>query len=270
VRYQHSRNEKGASYQRVILAAAQWAGGKGEAVRILSEGERRAVALAACLAELMTREDKSGVVLDDPVSSLDHRRRRVVAARLATLASERQVIVFTHDLVFLHMLSIAAEGMKVPVTWREVRSSPTGCGQCRDKPPTMAMGIKALIGELKERQQRCVAHHAAGQMAEYEGLLTNTYGLLREAWERAVEELLFNQVVMRFDHRVQTLRLKKVDITAADLAEIDAGMTVCSTWLAGHALAQAVNEPLPEPAELLAEIARLEKFTAEMRKRGRS
>lgn len=271
VRYCHSRNEKGTSYQRVILDAAPWAERAGTPIRVLSEGERRAVALAAFLAELAAREDRSGVVLDDPVSSLDHERRRVVATRLVQLAQERQVVVFTHDLVFLHMLRTAAGEAGIAVTDREVRRNWTACGVCREKPPVKAMGIRSLVGELKERQQGCAASHRAGQMDEYEVQLANAYGLLREGWERAVEELLLNQTVMRFDHRVQTQRLKYLcDITETDLAEIDAGMTVCSKWLPGHALAPAMNEPLPEPAELLSEIQRLESFVQAMRRRGRS
>ena len=271
VKYCHARNEKGTSFQRVVLNEAAWVQRTGGPVRVLSEGERRAVALAAFLAELGTREDRSGVVLDDPVSSLDHERRRIVAARLARLASERQVVVFTHDLVFLHMLRSAAHEAGAPVTDREVRKNGAVCGVCRDKAPVKAMSIKALVGELKERHQGCAATHGAGDVESYEGQLANTFGLLREAWERAVEELLLNGTVMRFDHRVQTQRLKHVhDITPEDLAQVDAGMTVCSKWLPGHALAQAMNEPLPAPEELLAEIQRLEGFVQAMRKRGRS
>ena len=271
VKYRHSRNEKGTSYQRVILEAASWAERNCGPVRVLSEGERRAVALAAFLAELATREDRSGVVLDDPVSSLDHERRHIVAKRLVSLAAERQVVVFTHDLVFLHMLKAASDEAGVGVTDREVRRTSTSSGVCRDKPPVKAMRIKLLVGELKERHQSCATAHSAGSMDDYEAQLTNTFGLLREGWERAVEELLLNQAVMRFDHRVQTQRLKNLhDITQADLDEIEAGMTVCSKWLPGHALAPAMNEPLPEPGDLLAEIQRLEGFVQAMRKRGRS
>ena len=46
---------------------------------VLSEGERRAVALAFFLAEVGVSEHGGGVVLDDPVSSLDHARRSYVA-----------------------------------------------------------------------------------------------------------------------------------------------------------------------------------------------
>ena len=271
VKYRHSRNEKGTSYQRVAIEAAPWAEKASSPVLVLSEGERRAVALAAFLAEVTSREDRSGVVLDDPVSSLDHERRHAVAKRLVELASDRQVIIFTHDLVFLHMLKTAADEAGIGVTDREVRRTVAASGLCRDKPPAKAMRIKALVGELKERQQRCATAHNAGKEEEYETQLANTFGLLREGWERAVEELLLNQAVTRFDYRVQTNRLRILhDITEADLAEIDAGMSVCSKWLPGHSLAPAINDPLPSPDELLAEILRLESFMKAMRKRGRS
>ncbi|WP_211293045.1 AAA family ATPase, partial [Xanthomonas cucurbitae] len=67
---------------------------------ILSEGEQRAVAIGAFLAEIGLNGGKGGIVFDDPVSSLDHRRRERVAKRLAIEAAQRQVIVFTHDIYF--------------------------------------------------------------------------------------------------------------------------------------------------------------------------
>ena len=40
------------------------------------------------------------VIFDDPVSSLDHLRVGEVARRIADLASDHQVVVFTHDIFF--------------------------------------------------------------------------------------------------------------------------------------------------------------------------
>jgi ABC-type sulfate/molybdate transport systems ATPase subunit len=99
--------------------------------------------------------DKSTVVLDDPVSSLDHERRNIVAHRLAECARDRQVIFFTHDLVFVHMLKAAAGKHGVGVTDREIRRVGTTAGYCRNKTPAKAMTVKALVGELKAHQQEC-------------------------------------------------------------------------------------------------------------------
>jgi wobble nucleotide-excising tRNase len=60
---------------------------------VLSEGELRCLAIAAFLAELETAEGTSGIVLDDPISSLDHVHREKIAARLAKEALSRQVLL---------------------------------------------------------------------------------------------------------------------------------------------------------------------------------
>jgi hypothetical protein len=62
---------------------------------ILSEGEQRAVALADFLTEVGLNQDNVGIILDDPVTSLDHDRKEIIAARLVQEAKKRQVIIFT-------------------------------------------------------------------------------------------------------------------------------------------------------------------------------
>ncbi len=64
---------------------------------IASEGEQRAIALACFLAELGQNPDRSTLIFDDPVSSLDQHNRKRIARRLVEEAVIRQVIVFTHD-----------------------------------------------------------------------------------------------------------------------------------------------------------------------------
>ena len=88
---------------------------------ILSEGERTCVGLAGLLAELDTTENRSGIILDEPVSSLDHNYRERIARHLAEEAKNRQVVVFTHDVVFLFLLERYAGSKEVafqPVTLR--------------------------------------------------------------------------------------------------------------------------------------------------------
>ncbi|EQD44074.1 hypothetical protein B1A_15236, partial [mine drainage metagenome] len=78
-------------------------------VDIASEGEQRCIALAAFLSELSQASHQSALVFDDPVSSLDHWHREKIAERLVAEAKKRQVIVFTHDVVFLNDLSSFSE-----------------------------------------------------------------------------------------------------------------------------------------------------------------
>jgi energy-coupling factor transporter ATP-binding protein EcfA2 len=57
---------------------------------VLSEGEQTALGLAGFFTEVALDSSESTIVLDDPVSSLDHVRRGNVAQRLAEFAQERQ------------------------------------------------------------------------------------------------------------------------------------------------------------------------------------
>ncbi|MHC4146409.1 MAG: AAA family ATPase, partial [Planctomycetota bacterium] len=80
---------------------------------VLSEGEQRAIAIGSFLAELHLSGHRGGIVFDDPVSSLDHHWRRRVARRLVEEAKNRQVIVLTHDTVFLGELRDEIEQQNV-------------------------------------------------------------------------------------------------------------------------------------------------------------
>ena len=71
---------------------------------VSSERAVAALSLAALLPELTTASSRSAIIFDDPVSSLDHTWRERIARRLVAEASKRQVIVFTHDLLFLRLL----------------------------------------------------------------------------------------------------------------------------------------------------------------------
>ena len=90
---------------------------------VFSEGERTALGLAACITEAHLDGSKSAFILDDPVTSLDHIRRGLVAARLAALAADRQVIMFTHDVAFVADLKREASGLGVSVAERSVTRS---------------------------------------------------------------------------------------------------------------------------------------------------
>lgn len=69
---------------------------------VLSEGEQKVIAIADFIAEMQLSKINRGIIFDDPVTSLDNDRKRQIAERLANQSIEKQVIVFTHDLVFFY------------------------------------------------------------------------------------------------------------------------------------------------------------------------
>ena len=133
------------------------------------------------------------------------------------------------------------------------------------------MNIKKRIGYLKDKLNKAKAFFERQDSEKYEDHGKEIQGQLREAWARAVEEILLNQVIVRFDRPIQTHRLKVIhDITEDDIKEIDDGMKKASTFLRGHDQPFAINEPIPDPEEIKKDIEKLESWVSNMRKRGRS
>ena len=210
VKYSKARPRAGRSYHKVQLEMSQWAGRSGP-TQILSEGERRAVSLAAFFAELSARVDTSAIVLDDPVSSLDHERRSAVARRLVEEAIKRQVVVFTHDLVFLKFLEeIATKEQKVPCRIFEVCRLPDDTvGHCTGEPPWTAMKFGAQSRVLKNKVAG-LRTKAKTDPNEVKDQIPRVYGLLRMNAERALEEGLLGGCVERFSRGVHATALWKV------------------------------------------------------------
>jgi energy-coupling factor transporter ATP-binding protein EcfA2 len=255
---------EGVLYHKLVLTRAPGV----DLPKVVSEGEQRCLSIAAFFAELSTADDPSGIVFDDPVSSLDFAWRHGVARRLVEAAKTRQVIVFTHDIVFLHALKELAGQQQVVQLDQHVRWLPAGAGVCAEDLPWAAMSIKRRIGYLKNELQSVEKLHRQGHQDAYEKEAKNIYGFLREAWERALEEVLLCGVVERFRPGVQTLQIGKIaDVSHEDCRCVEAAMTKTSRWLRGHDQAAAARAPVPGPDELKADIESLEDWVKSINSR---
>lgn len=243
-----SRGDKGKALHKLKLGLPQTQN-PGD---ILSEGEQRAIAIGSFLAEIGLGGGKGGVVFDDPVSSLDHRRRERVAARIAVEAAKRQVIVFTHDIYFLCILAEQAEAMGVPITTQSLVRRPQGFGVADPELPFEAKSVTKRIGALKAHHQHIAKLHKNGDEPEHRKQTVEAYFRLRMTWERAVEEVLLRGVVLRFRKGVETQKLAGVMVDDDDYGKVSAGMTKCSNYAHDKALAGGVA--VPDPDELLADI----------------
>jgi hypothetical protein len=258
--------QKGVLYHQVQFKYATQA----NLSKIVSEGEGRCVALAAFLAEVQCAPHASTIVFDDPVSSLDHRWRQNVARRLVEEAKLRQVIVFTHELVFLHSLLTEADKQGVAHATQTVRRSRKDklAGHVDEELPWDGLPTKKRIGVLRTLWQTADKVHRTQEDSDYSPLAVYLYGRLRQTWERALEEVLLGDVVQRFRQSIETQRLKNLnDITEDDLKTVKDGMDKSSKWEGGHDHALAINEPFPEPVEIKADIDALEAFVNAVRKR---
>ncbi|HEY9197883.1 AAA family ATPase [Thiobacillus sp.] len=256
-----SRSDKGKALHKLKLELPQ-SRSPGD---ILSEGEQRAIAIGSFLAEVGLSGGKGGIVFDDPVSSLDHRRRERVAKRLTVEAAQRQVIVFTHDIYFLCLLAEEAKSAGVPIATQSLIRRTEGFGVADPELPFEGKSASKRIGALKAQYQFITKLHKDGDEQEHRKQTVDAYFRLRMAWERAVEEVLLREVILRFRKGVETQRLAGVVVEDEDYAQVNAGMTKCSNYAHDKALMGGVA--VPEPDELLADITALETWRAEIEKR---
>ena len=257
----------GETTHEMLLEGAN-ALGRVRTSQVLSEGEARVIAIAGFLAELQLAPHGNGIVLDDPVSSLDHVFTGKIAARLAREGLKRQVVIFTHNIAFLMELedacmALAKAGTPLTLTVHTLRRSGKSAGITTDGAPWYLLKVKQRVQHLVESVHKIKPLYQ-DNIAEYNEKAAHVYGLLREAWESCIEDDLFYNVVCRYRNSVQTLKLIQVEIEDSDIHQIDLHMSKASTWMTGHDKSKALHHDRPAPDELLADVNALRTFSGEL------
>ncbi len=179
---------------------------------ILSEGEQKVIALADFLAEATLRRSASPVVLDDPVTSLDYKRMSYVVGRITELGTERQVIVFTHNIWFTMELLARFEKNTERCSYYDVSEdgNTRGLVARATNPRFDSWGdkrkrINGLVERVKKETDKEVR----------DALIEKAYEDLRGACEIVVEQDLLKRVVQSYAPNVMVAKLK--DIKLAEL-----------------------------------------------------
>lgn len=229
---------------------------------ILSEGEQRALALSAFLTEVAMTDGSGPVVIDDPVSSLDRERCVKVAMRLAAEAQTRQLVVFTHDLVFFNDLCREAESIDVPIRAVALFANKLDAGKVDPGGVTWkGLPVKKRLAAIKKEFPSVKALHGVSE-ADYEFKVKGLYGRLRDTYERVVEECIFNHVVTRGADRIETLRLRYVHLSDVLAVRFHEGMTKANTFSHDNPASETVETP--EPPEFEADVTHLEQLIADL------
>ena len=227
---------------------------------IFSEGEHRCVALAAFLAELVTSKQRSGIVFDDPMSSLDHVHRKAVAARLVEEARHRQVIVFTHDLAFLFELRRECEAKDCPVQYQTVVRQQSRPGFIEAELPMKAKSAQQLANSVRS-ELKSVKHHLASwndtrRTVFSKGLIEQ----LREAWDQGIADMIF-PVLGRFDNTIKGTSFYKLAVlNDEDVKTVTAARGRLSEEL--HSAAETLNPETVSHDDLIGEVVKLETWLA--------
>jgi energy-coupling factor transporter ATP-binding protein EcfA2 len=255
-----TKAEKGKVLHRLQLKGVK---GKQTLEKVLSEGERRVVALAAYLADLTEKPNNAPFIFDDPISSLDQTWEERTIDRLVQLSETRQVIVFTHRLSFMGLIGEKSED----ITCVHIRQEPWGAGETGDVPlygkkPEAA--LKDLLNARIPQARKAFQEH--GTVAYYP-LGKSICSDFRILLERLVEFVLLADVIQRHRRAVNTLgKIQKlVKIKMTDCGLIEELMTKYSSY--EHSQPSEAPVELPEPDELMADIERLIAWHSEFTKR---
>ncbi len=235
---------------------------------ILSEGEQRAIALGSFFAELALANHSCGIVFDDPVSSLDHWRRRDVAKRLCVEAKIRQVIVFTHDTSFLGQLCDEIEAAAIPNSMSFLEWRGGFPGSVSDGLPWDHQGYKARINALEQTQSKLKKTWPTYPSEKEIGEMRHQYDRLRATLERVIQDVVFNGVVKRYRDWIRVDSLE--DVVGFDRPEyeaIDKLHKRCSDVVTAHDPSSAKAAAVPTVTDLGNDIATLKSIVETIRNR---
>ena len=241
---------------------------------VLSEGEMRIVALAAFLADITGADHQTPFVFDDPISSLDQDFEERVVARLVDLCKSRQVLVFTHRLSLVTLVSDAVKKLETQAKGQRKSSEVslrvehlrrlgnfsgiTAQTNARDAKPLNVLNRmhNESISQLKKLRDQ-------GDVSGYDERINGICTDFRIVVERTVETILLNEVVLRFRRSLETKgRLAALaKIQSLDCTLIDDLMTRYSAF--EHSQPDELPAECPEIDDLDSDVTRLATWIAE-------
>jgi ABC-type transport system involved in cytochrome c biogenesis ATPase subunit len=243
--------KKGQAIKQLVVDVGAAPGGKVPSLdKVLSEGEKRAVALADFLTEVELDPGSGCIVLDDPVTSLDLEWRILVAALLGQQAMVRQVVIFTHDLPFLyHLVDYCTHNaVEIRTHWVQRQNDAPGHVFLDNSPALESDYRKAT----RARDLYAACKDLGGE--EQERLLREGFAALRTCYEALIIFELLNAVVIRFSERISVGRLREIAWDEQIIESVVEKHELLSRLMEGHLHSDPMSAPRPTPKTLLSEI----------------
>ena len=211
--------------------------------QILSEGEQTIVALADFLTEINLNNTPLGIILDDPVNSMDHLRKELIANRLAKEATVRQVIIFTHDIMFVNALAQAAKELGASNVQFK------GCTISVD-PSTKTPGYidKTLFPcEEYEKKSEAKTKNFLEQAKLLQGVeqaekLILGCGALRAAYENFIQKQLFGDVIVRWREHIRATAVSNIYYDEQTNKEVARRYGALSRYVEAHSHSAEFHE----------------------------
>ncbi len=265
----NERNERGKMLHKLVLDLPNPI--KLNLNEVLSEGEQRAIALGAFLAEIRLSNHKGGMIFDDPVSSLDHYHRQRVAQRLVDEAKERQVIIFTHDTVFLSELISCLSQKEVPYLVQHLEWIGDTPGMVQEGLPWEHKSVTDRIEKHLKKQRVLLEKWSPHPNDSLSNSMRNEYSLLRATIERVVQDCVLNGTVQRYNDWIKVHNLEKViDFKRDEYEKIICLYNRCSSICDAHDPSSGRNSSPPLPRELKEDLDALNAVIDVIKRRQRS
>jgi energy-coupling factor transporter ATP-binding protein EcfA2 len=223
---------KGSRLKQIVVKAHPTAKNLADPEKVLSEGEKRAVALADFLTEVSLDDTSRGIVLDDPVTSLDLEWRNTIAQVLSKEALTRQVIVFTHDLPFLYRLIEYAEEHNLDKSIHWIKR-----GDIDNLPGYVYLdNSPALEKEYRKptRAEECYKNAKNAPPQYQEAILKDGLGALRTTYEAFIVFEMLNEVVVRWGERISFGRLNGIVTDQELINDVISSCERLSRYIEGH------------------------------------
>ncbi len=209
---------------------------------IFSEGERKIHALADFFAESELNNYKGVFIFDDPVNSLDEERMEYVRDRIIQLVEDgNQIIVFTHNLVFLNLLA-DTQNDKLNILNRLSDQVIIESDIKMDSQQELSKILKEIDKRMKEF--KLVDADSINIME-----LRNVYDLISGYLETYVEGKIFKDIISRYRPNIRMHSLDKMD--SLDYNKIKKILSLYNqTSRKGSRHSQPIGSPKPKYLDL--------------------
>ncbi|MDW2797623.1 AAA family ATPase [Clostridium boliviensis] len=202
---------------------------------IMSEGEQKAIALAEFSSDLKIRENMCTVLFDDPVTSFDYKRAEIIAEIIYEISKERQVVVFTHNIMFYYKIYslIEKEKDKENRLFKVDEFDRDNKGVISHTDSGRLENLKDVTNRITNSNQIINSKKCMGD--ELERNLQITYSDIRTWCELIVEEGFLRGIIRRYEPNVRFTMVPKINPDfVGELPKVHSLYEKACRYMTGH------------------------------------
>lgn len=178
----------------------------------------------------------------------------------------RQVIVFTHDMVFVNDLLQLASERNMPCNVLHLTRRTDVVGLVNEQLPWAAAGVKQRIDELEKAALAAQKLYDAHDDDVYKKAVNALYSDLRATWERALEDVVFAGVIVRHRDYINTKDLKKVAaLETSDVQQFQRGFKKCCDITDANDSSRGRDIEPPKPSVVRQDVQELRSWSKALR-----